>query len=215
MRFQQHLKENSINENIIIDTVKKIAGKPANTVVKLLRDGFKKFVSMIKAEDDMTKAMVISAINKAYGMKIKNVDELEKYVKANIKESTELNEDWKHYWNLIKGEAFPALSFYPALTVWLEIDKWIRQTGTPSGRVIVIYGLLWLLLLSGKFVAGFRKWKKEHPEEYYAERPEKAKKRIAKLDKEKKKIQKSMDKTPMSSRLAGTIMNVGDKIAGI
>jgi len=184
MRFDNYLKEDNINENIILDTIKKIAGKPANAVMKMFKDGYKKFVGIFQEQDEMTQEKILGAINKAYGTNYKGVGDLKKQIRANLKESTELNEDFKHYWDLIKGEAFPALSFYPALTVWLEIDKWVRQSGDPNARVIIVYGLIWLLLLSGKFVSGFRKWKKEQPEEYYEERP-KAKARMEKKVKKK------------------------------
>jgi len=190
MKFNNYLKEQDINENVILDTLKKIARKPANTVLKMFKDGFKKFVGIFQEQDDMTQQHVLSAINKAYGTNYRGVDDLKKAIRANLKESSELNEDWSHYWDLIKGEAFPALSFYPALTVWLEIDKWIRQSGDVNSRVIIVYGLIWLLLISGKFVKGFRKWKKEHPDEYYAENPGKLEKKMRKERKKaiKKKV---------------------------
>ena len=56
MRFDSYLKEDEmINENIILDTIKKIAGKPANTVMKMFKDGFKKFIGIFQAQDDMTQ----------------------------------------------------------------------------------------------------------------------------------------------------------------
>ena len=193
MRFDNYLKEDNINENIILDTIKKIAGKPANTVMKMFKDGFKKFIGIFQEQDDMTQEMILGAINKAYGTNYKGVDDLKKQLRANLKESTDLNEDWKHYWDLIKGEAFPALSFYPALTVWLEIDKWVRQSGNVNSRVIIVYGLIWLLLISGKFIKGFKKWKKENPEQYaeeYPERVEKARKKAEKKAGKKSKWKK-------------------------
>lgn len=189
MRFDNYLKEDNINENIILDTIKKIAGKPANTVMKMFKDGYKKFVDMLE-KDQLTMGSgadldkILGIINKAYGTNYKDIKDLKKQINANLKESTDLNEDWARYWGMIKGEAFPALSFYPALTVWLELDKWIRQSGDVNSRVIIVYGLIWLLLISGKFVSGFRKWKKEQPEEYYEERP-KAKARMEKKTKKK------------------------------
>jgi len=189
MRFDNYLKEDYLNENIIIDTLKKIAGKPANAVMKLFKDGFEKFINIFQEQDDMTQEKILGAINKGFGMNIKDVKDLKKQIRANIKESTELNEDWKHYWDLIKGEAFPALSFYPALTVWLELDKLLRGNDANT-RVIVVYGLLWLLLISGKFIKGFREWKKNNPEEYAEEYPKRAAKAAAKAKKKalKRKI---------------------------
>lgn len=197
MRFDNYLKEDNINENIILDTIKKIAGKSANAVMKMFKDGYKQFVIFVQEADEEAQEKIIGAINKAYGTKYRNVDDLRKQMNANLKESTELNEDWGHYWDIVKGEAFPALSFYPALTVWLEVDKWIRQSGDVNSRVIIVYGLIWLLLISGKFIKGFRKWKKEQPEEYYEERP-KAKARMEK--KAKKKAEKLAKKNKMRTK---------------
>lgn len=179
MRFDNYLKEDNLNENIIIDTLKKIAGKPANAVMKLFKDGFEKFIGIFQEQDDMTQESILKLINKGFGTSYKNTNDLKRAMSANIKESTGLNEDWAHYWDLIKGEAFPALSFYPALTVWLEIDKLLRGNDANT-RVIVVYGLLWLLLISGKFIKGFREWKKNNPEEYAAEYPKRAAKQAEK-----------------------------------
>lgn len=122
---------------------------------------------------------------------IKNDPMLDKFMKMNKKDtdfiSTErgkrsvsamdkyfgihenINEDAKHWWDLVKTEAFPTLAFYPALQVWLELDKVLKGTEY-SGKVIAFYAAFWLVLMSGKYVAGWMKWKKENPEEYGKER---------------------------------------------
>lgn len=88
-------------------------------------------------------------------------------VKTN--ESIELNEDARHWWDMIKAEAFPTLAFYPALQVWLEFDKMLK--GTPySGKVIGFYASFWLLLVSGKYIAGWLNWKKDSKDEYNKEK---------------------------------------------
>jgi hypothetical protein len=91
-----------------------------------------------------------------------------RYHNRNKNESI-INEDVAHLWNLIKTEAFPTLAFYPALQVWLELDKILKGTEY-SGRTIVFYAAFWLLLMSGKHIAHWNKWRKENPEEYRAER---------------------------------------------
>lgn len=85
-----------------------------------------------------------------------------------LKESV-VNEDAKHWWELIKTEAFPALSFYPALQVWLELDKMIKGTEY-SGKVIGFYAAFWLLLISGKYIKGWIEWKKQNPDQYKLEK---------------------------------------------
>ena len=80
-----------------------------------------------------------------------------------------ISEDAKHWWDLIKTEAFPTLAFYPALQVWLEFDKMLKGTAY-SGTVISFYAAFWLLLVSGKYVKGWLDWKKTSPEEYDKEK---------------------------------------------
>jgi len=82
-----------------------------------------------------------------------------------------INEDAAHLWKLIKTEAFPTMSFYPALQVWLELDKVLKGTEY-SGKVIGFYASFWLILISGKHIAQWMKWKKENPEQYKKEREE-------------------------------------------
>jgi len=84
-------------------------------------------------------------------------------------ESVEINEDVAHLWALIKTEAFPTLAFYPALQCWLELDKALKGTAY-SGKVIGFYAAFWLLLMSGKHIAQWNKWRKENPGEYAKER---------------------------------------------
>lgn len=79
-----------------------------------------------------------------------------------------LDEDAKHWWELIKQEAFPTLAFYPALQVWLEFDKMLKGTQY-SGKVIAFYAAFWLLLVSGKYVKGWLDWKKDNPEQHAKE----------------------------------------------
>lgn len=79
-----------------------------------------------------------------------------------------LDEDAKHWWELVKQEAFPTLAFYPALQVWLEFDKMLKGTQY-SGKVIAFYAAFWLLLVSGKYVKGWLDWKKDNPEQHAKE----------------------------------------------
>lgn len=80
-----------------------------------------------------------------------------------------VNEDARHWWELIKGEAFPTLAFYPALQVWLELDKMLKGTQY-SGKVIGFYAAFWLILVSGKYITQWNKWRKDNPGEFAAER---------------------------------------------
>jgi len=91
------------------------------------------------------------------------------YKSKNKQESVAINEDAKHWWDLLKTEMFPTLAFYPALQVWLEFDKMLKGTEY-SGKAIAFYAAFWLLLVSGKYIKGWLDWKKTSPDEYSKER---------------------------------------------
>jgi len=99
-----------------------------------------------------------------------------------------LYEDWKHWWEKVKTEIFPALSFYPALQAWLEIDKVIKNQNITFENVLVIavYGIFWVALISLKYSREWLHWKKKNPHEYELEQMEK--RRTKKAKKLKKKV---------------------------
>lgn len=185
MRFNNYLQEN-MNENFIIDTIKKVKNKSSDSVLKLFKTGFIKFVKALEGEEySNIVPQILKIINSKLGTNLKSLKDLSKLSKSKpqMSESEEmLSEDWKHYWEVIKSEAFPSLSFYPALSIWFEIDKLVKNIpgNEANFKVIAAYSVLWLLLISGKFVKEFRKWKKENPEEYHAERPGKKTKKTKK-----------------------------------
>jgi hypothetical protein len=132
---------------------------------KFLKDEFDKFVYASMAGD--VEEQVISLINKHFGTRYRNLEQIKK---ERLREDTELvNEDIAHFWELFKGEAFPTLAFYPALSVWLELDK-LFQGQDMDMKKTTVYALFWLLLVSGKYIKGWHLWKKQNPEEYNAER---------------------------------------------
>jgi len=169
MRLENFINEDVLIENIIINNLKKLFNKPAKKVMMTFQNSFRKFIKIIRQND--IEDDVLKILNKHAG---KNYKSLEQILKSKPLTEDKLNEDWAHYWDLIKGEAFPSLSFYPALQIWLEIDKLIKGSDA-SIKVMAVYSIIWLLLVSGKFVKQFRKWKKENPEEYATERPSKRK----------------------------------------
>jgi hypothetical protein len=152
MRFKQYLNENNDifkltvprNYYLMLDAIKQ----------KLLKISYNEFKNKCKSSYDIIKNII-------------DIDYIKK--KFNLNENIDLNEDVKHWWELIKSEAFPTLAFYPALQVWLEIDKMVK--GTPySGNVLCFYAAFWLILVTGKYIIGWNAWKKENPTEYNKER---------------------------------------------
>lgn len=170
MRLEKFINEEMLIENIILKNIKKLFTKPARSVLVTLQNSFKKFMDYIVQQDK--EKDIVDILNK---FSEKKYTSLEQAYKARPITEEKLNEDWAHFWEVIKGEAFPSLAFYPMLQVFMEIDKLIKGTDA-SFKIIVVYSVLWFFLISGKFIKQFNKWKKENPEEYYAERPKLKKK---------------------------------------
>ena len=150
----------------MVDTAKNLLKRLDFKKTKnFLKSEFDKFVYAALAGD--VEEEVVSMINKAFGTKYRNLTQIKK---DRLRESDEtLNEDLKHWWEVVQTEAFPTLAFYPALSIWLEIDQLFKGQDMDM-RKTTVYALLWVLLVSGKYVKGWMKWKKQNPEEYEAER---------------------------------------------
>lgn len=176
MRLEEYLNENiELNENIFIAALKKMKSKTDKTARSLFKSGWDKIAKIIRPHQE---EQVLSIINKQFGTGYKSLSQISK---DTIKESTELNEDWKHYWEMLKFEGWPTLAFFPALTAWIEIGKLLEPDQAVNWTKFSVYALFWLMLVSGKFVGEFRKWRKENPEAFLAERPHLLKKKDKKV----------------------------------
>lgn len=161
MKFKSFI----VNENIMDGALSFIKNLSFNKVKKILKQEFDKFVDIVKKSGREDEALAI--INKYFKTRYHSFDEIQK---QKIRESDEIvNEDLAHWWDVVKTEAFPTLAFYPALTVWLEIDKLFNDQQMDMRKTIA-YASLWILLVSGKYVGGWMKWKKQNPDEYKDER---------------------------------------------
>ena len=159
MKFNNFL----LNENMVDKALGMLKRLDFKKSKKFLKDEFDKFAFAVETAGLEKEA--ISIINKGFDTRYRSLKQIQK---DRLRES-ELNEDAAHWWNLVKDEAFPTLAFYPALTVWLELDNLLRGQDV-NMRVVIVYSLFWVLLVSGKYVKGWNLWKKQNPEEYDAER---------------------------------------------
>ncbi|MCK5016107.1 MAG: hypothetical protein KAS32_03465 [Candidatus Peribacteraceae bacterium] len=57
------------------------------------------------------------------------------------------------WWKEIGNNMYAAVSFYPILMVFLELDKVIKGLDGASTRAVIIYGLMWLLIVTGKVIS--------------------------------------------------------------
>jgi hypothetical protein len=165
MRLKNYIIDVPLNENIIKNMLDKLKTKSTNSIEDIFRNAWLKIsTSLISKEDE-----VLKIINSKLGTTFKSFSEISKI--KTIKESKDINEGWAHYWELLKTEGFPTLAFYPALTAWIEIGKLLEPDQNVNWTKFGVYALFWILLVSGKFVKSFYKWKKENPEQYFKERP--------------------------------------------
>jgi hypothetical protein len=162
MKFNNYI----INENLVDSAV---------TLLKRL--DFRKTASFLKQEfTDLVDAAqtagiepeVVSLINKSFGTRYRSLEQIKR---EKLRESEDISESAKHWWDLVKTEAFPTLAFYPALSIWLEIDQLFKGQDMNIKKT-VIYALFWVLLVSGKYIKGWMDWKKQNPEEHAAEKAE-------------------------------------------
>jgi len=159
MRFGTYM----LNENMVQQTKNTLSKMDVNKLKKFLQSEFMSFVDMAKSSG--IEMEVVSIINKGFGTRYRNLDEISR---QRLRESV-INEDLSHWWDTVKSEGFPTLAFYPALNVWLELDKVFQGQDINIKRTIV-YSLFWLLLISGKYIRGWMDWKKQNPDEYKKER---------------------------------------------
>ena len=171
MRLEYFINDKPIlNENVFTNMLRKIKNQSIKSVQNTFKGAWLKIASALKDKEQE----VLQVINSKFGTNYRSFDQISKA--KPIMEGNEINEDWKHYWEIIKAEGFPTLAFYPALTAWIEIGKLLEPDMNVNWTKFGTYALFWLLLISGRFIKQFRDWKKQSPDEYYAERPNLAKK---------------------------------------
>jgi len=161
MRF-----ENYINEGLITSLlVKTFKNYTIDKALNFLESQWKKAINIIRKNDKEKEALQI--LNKALKTNFKSLDQFnKKNMKKLIPEGIEinnLNEDLKHWWDMIKDEGFPTLSFYPALTTWIELGKLFDGADAVNWKKVAIYGAFWAALVTGKYIKSFMKWKKQNP----------------------------------------------------
>jgi len=159
MRFDQYLNEMNVTKHLKV--IKKLGGVKLKS---MLKDSFNKFTDILAQhglEQDFLKIF-----NAQFKTSYKSFKQLK-----SLKESEELNEDWKNFLNFWKSETYPALSIFPALQIWFQVDKLISGAHIKDldFKKIAIYGVLWLIILTGQHMLLFRKWKKENPSEWEEE----------------------------------------------
>ena len=159
MEFNYYVQ---INENKTSDLIKKIIQSPMKYKT-VLQKNFDRMIRIINNND--LEEQFLAIINKQFKTHYKSLKELQ-----NLKEGV-ITEDWKHFLQFWKGETYPALSIFPTLQIWFEVDKLLDGVNLAdlNWKKIVIYGLFWLIIVTGQHALLWNKWRKEHPEDYNKE----------------------------------------------
>ncbi len=153
-----------LNESIVLKTLSSIIKFSDNKLRTLLKDAFNKFSNLLI--DKGLENEFLSIINGQFKTNYKSLKQLQ-----SIRESNELNEDWKNFLNFWRGETYPALSIFPTLQIWFQIDKLIDGAGIMDldWKKIGIYAVLWIIIITGQHAILWNKWRKENPDQYEKE----------------------------------------------
>jgi hypothetical protein len=132
--------------------------------LKVLKNSWIELSKIIEENDKEDEFLNI--INSNFGTSYRSIKQIKS---QKVQES--LNEDFKHYWDWFKDQTWPAISIFSSLSIWFEIDKLLGDAliSDLNFKKIIIYGLMWIILVTGKHIKMWRKWKKENPEEYEKE----------------------------------------------
>jgi vesicle coat complex subunit len=159
MEFNYYINENLSLTNIVYRAIKNI-----DKLKSVLKNSFNDFIKILKEKDKEKEFLEI--FNKQFKTNYKSLDKLK-----SLKENEEINEDWKNFLKFWKNETYPALSIFPTLQIWFEIDKLLDGMNLYdlNWKKVAIYGILWIIIVTGQHAILWKKWKKENPEEWEKE----------------------------------------------
>lgn len=138
------------NKNFIISTLNKLKSMTWDKAQDFLRGKVKEFFNKLDSSG-VDRKKIISIANKHMWSNVNSPAQLtaKKIVESRLDEG--IFGDW---WKEATGNIYGALSFYPLLTAFLEMDKVIKQSGDADVRAMGIYFLIWLGIITGKIVNG-------------------------------------------------------------
>ena len=149
-----------IEENWVRDAIKKVTDLSSKKAKKMMRDSWNKLKEMVQNQG--VEKEFIRIINKHLNTNLRSLSDLDR---KKIGESEELNEDFTHYWQWIKDNAFPTLVIFPGLQIFFELDK-IIDGDTPDFKKMIVYAIFWILVATGSHITQWDKWRKENPQSY-------------------------------------------------
>ena len=91
---------------------------------------------------------VLQILNKYLNTNYKSLDDIQK---QSIKEG-KISSGLGNWWGEAKSNFYGAVSFYPLLTAFIELDKLVKGSGDANAKYVLSYALLWAFIVSGKIV---------------------------------------------------------------
>lgn len=155
-----------LNEGITDRVVKELKRLDPRKVKRELQDAWNKLKDII--EENGKEREFLRIINSNFGTSFSSLSQISK---KKVQESQKIDEDFKHYWNWFKDQTWPALTIFPVLQIWFQIDSLLdgADISDLNFKKIIIYSLFWIILVTGKHIKMWYKWKKERPEEFEEE----------------------------------------------
>ena len=191
MRLDDYLEREELNEGQkqkqFLRFLDDLKDKSSTAIVNMFKKEWNKLLAILQNQDLENDALKI--INKRMGTHYKKLDDISraKLVKGMVKEDV-LNEDVTHWWREIRGTTYGIVSFYPAFQCFIQLNK-LMDGVKPNMKKILIYGLMYIFIVSGRYIMTWNDWRKS-PEG----KEEKLKKEKKKEDKKKKKEDKKKNK---------------------
>ena len=159
MNINEILKESEVfniyeNKNLIRSIIDKIKKWSWKKVKKTLQGSFRYLVKF--AQDKGIEKQVLDIINKMIGKQYKNLNDI---MKLSLKEEVLYENE---LWSEVKNNFYNAISFYPLLEAFIELDKVIKDAGGADMKYVATYGLIWASIVGGKVLTTqFNKKRKE------------------------------------------------------
>lgn len=165
--------------NVIHKIMKEIKRWGDSKLKEMLQQGFNDFMALI--EEHKLERRFLKILNMQLGTQYTSIDRLRKLkLTAPVKdpskedmavEESMINEDWRNFLKFWKGEAYPALSIFPTLQIWFQLDRLLDGAHIIDldYKKMGVYAILWLIIVTGQHIILWNRWKKENPEEWEAE----------------------------------------------
>lgn len=139
------------NKSLIMKVLNDLGRMGWSQAKKHLRGEALEFVSLIKGDPNVEKA-VLKIVNKHLGTSFTNLNSI--FGKALVEQTNKVDEGLKDWWKEASGNMYGALSFYPLLTAFLELDKVVKGVDGMNVKAVIVYFLMWILIVTGKVLAG-------------------------------------------------------------